>query len=264
MTKSWRKAIMTRSRLKHVYLKTPTPFNWMKYKMQRNICVFLNRQSRREYCSKLDCKNQQTVKSFLKSIQPYSTDKVKSSSKIILIEKEKIINGDNELAKCFGKHFSDIYQNVQPFDINTSDPISDAIDAFKIHPSILKVTSTLVSPNDSFDFQETSLEEVVSEITNLKSTCAVGADKIPDKILKLCTLECATFLVNCFNNTMKTSNFPSAWKSDNVVPVPKTGVSLCKSNYRPISILPAVSKVFERIMQKQINTYFKDKLSPLL
>ena len=145
-------------------------------------------------------------------------------------------------------------KDVQPFDINTSDPISDAIDAFETHPSILKIKSTLVSPNDSFEFQETSLEEVVSEITNLKSTCAVGPDKIPVKILKLCTLECATSLVNCFNNTKKTSNFPSELKSGNVVPVPKTGVSLCKNDYRPISILPVVSKIFERIMQKQINT----------
>ena len=248
MMKSWRKAIMTRSRLKNEYLKTPTPFNWMKYKRQRNLCVSLNRRSRREYFSKLDCKNQQTVKSFWKSIRPYFTDKVKSSSKIILIEKDKIINGDDELAKCFGKYFSDIYQDTQPFNINTSDPISDAIDAFETHPSILKIKSTLVSPNDSFDFQETSLEEVVSEITNLKSTCAVGPDKIPDKILKLCTFECAPFLVNCFNNTKKTSNFPSELKSANVVPVPKIGVSLCKSNYRPISILPVVSKIFERIM----------------
>ena len=121
----------------------------------------LNRRSRREYFSKLDCKNQQTVKSFWKSIRPYFTDKFKSSSKIILIEKDKIINGDDELAKCFGKHFSDIYQDVQPFDISTSNPISDAIDVFETHPSILKIKSTLVSPNDSFDFQETSLEEVV-------------------------------------------------------------------------------------------------------
>ena len=57
MTKSWWKAIMTRSRLKNEYLKTPTPFNWMKYKRQRNLCVSLNRLSRREYFSKLDCKN---------------------------------------------------------------------------------------------------------------------------------------------------------------------------------------------------------------
>ena len=106
--------------------------------------------------------------------------------------------------------------------------------------------------------------EVVSEITNLKFTCAVGPDKIPAKILKLCMFECAPFLVNCFKNTNKTSNFPSELKSANVVPVPKTGVSLCKSDYRPIIILHVVSKIFERIMQKQINTYFKDKLSPLL
>ena len=55
--------------------------------------------------------------------------------------------------------------------------------------------------------------------------------------------ECAPFPVNCFNNKKKPSNFPRELKSANVVPVPKTGDSLCKSNYRPISILPAVSKV---------------------
>ena len=106
---------------------------------------------------------------------------------------------------------------------------------------------------------------MVSEITNLKSTSAVGPDEIPAKILKLCTFECAPFSCKLFQQyKKKTSNFPRELKSANVVPVPKTGDSLCKSNYRPISILPAVSKVFERIMQKQINTYFKDKLSPLL
>ena len=78
---------MTRSRLKNEYLKSPTSFNWMNYKRQSNLCVSLNRRSRREYFSKLDCKNQQTVKSFWKSIRPYFTDKVKSSSKTILIEK---------------------------------------------------------------------------------------------------------------------------------------------------------------------------------
>ena len=83
MTKSWRKAIMTRSRLKNEYLKNPTPFNWMKYKRQRNLCVSLNRRSRREYFSMLDCKNQQTVKSILELWLQVTTPLMSCTNRIV-------------------------------------------------------------------------------------------------------------------------------------------------------------------------------------
>ena len=57
---------------------------------------------------------------------------------------------------------------------------------------------------------------------------------------------------------------PLDLKCANLIPVPKSGDLLSKINYRQISVLPVVSKVFERIMHKQINTYFQGKLSPLL
>ena len=63
---------------------------------------------------------------------------------------------------------------------------------------------------------------------------------------------------------METSTFPLDLKCANLIPVPKSGDLLSKINYRQISVLPVVSKVFERIMLKQINTYFQGKLSPLL
>ena len=144
------------------------------------------------------------------------------------------------------------------------DPISDAISFHQSHPSVLKIRSDLVSSNESFEFKNTSLDEVLTEITNLKSNCSMGFDGIPSKTLKLCAVERAPFLVECFHGSIVKCTYPHNLKHANMVPVPKSGNPLSKSNYRQVSILPVVSKIFERIILKQLNTYFKDKLSPLL
>ena len=67
-----------------------------------------------------------------------------------------------------------------------------------------------------------------------------------------------------FNACKNGGSFPTELKMADIVPVPKKGDLNLKSNYRQVSILPVVSKVFERIMLKQINKYMDNKLSPIL
>ena len=244
MTKTLRKAIMTRSRLKNTYHKIPTSSNWKIYKNQRNLCVTLNRKTKQAFFSNLDCKNPQTLKNFWEYSRPYFTDKVKSSSKIILLEGDKIVSKNDELVKCFNEHFNNIYESAQPFNTESADPVSDAISTFESHPSIIKIKSDLIRSNDLFDFKKTSFEEIVTEISKLKSNCAVGFDGFPAKILKLCSVECAPFFVDCFNSSMETSTFPLDLKCENLIPVPKSGDLLSKINCRQISVLTVVSKVF--------------------
>ena len=93
----------------------PTSSNWKIYKNQRNLCVTLNRKTKQIFFSNLDCKNPQTLKSFWEYSRPYFTDKVKSSSKIILLEGDKIVSKNDELVKCFNEHFNNIYKSAQPF-----------------------------------------------------------------------------------------------------------------------------------------------------
>ena len=67
-----------------------------------------------------------------------------------------------------------------------------------------------------------------------------------------------------FNHSIENSDFPQSLKLADITPVYKKNDSLDKTNYRPVSILPVVSKFFERIMQKQINDFITSFLSPNL
>ena len=67
-----------------------------------------------------------------------------------------------------------------------------------------------------------------------------------------------------FNDSIKKSDFPQNLKLADITPVYKKNDPLDRTNYRPISTLPVVSKIFERIMQKQINDFIINFLSPYL
>ena len=64
-----------------------------------------------------------------------------------------------------------------------------------------------------------------------------------------------------FKFSVNFGTFPSNQKHADISPVFKKGDHLVKSNYRPVSILPALSKIFERLLFSQINAYMDPKLS---
>ena len=66
----------------------------------------------------------------------------------------------------------------------------------------------------------------------------------------------AFFIHYNFNNSLPSSTFPTVLKNANVIPVFKNHGKTEKINYRPMSILPILSKVFERIIYNQIYPYF--------
>ena len=84
------------------------------------------------------------------------------------------------------------------------------------------------------------------------------------KILRQSAEVTANTLQLLFNNAISNSEFPENLKLADVTPVFKKKDPLDKTNYRPVSVLPPVSKIFERLMQKQINEHIKNKLSPYL
>ena len=60
--------------------------------------------------------------------------------------------------------------------------------------------------------------------------------------------------------TIKDCEFPNELKLADITPAHKSGAKICQNYYRPVSILPFLSKIYERVMQKQINTFIeKDK-----
>ena len=69
------------------------------------------------------------------------------------------------------------------------------------------------------------------------------------------------YLTNTINNSLKESTFPDELKQSEVIPVYKKLDPLQKENYRPMSLLPHISKIFERVIYNQINSFMENKIS---
>ena len=109
-------------------------------------------------------------------------------------------------------------------------------------------------------------ETVISDLTLKESTVlvplkalevgkATGADETPAKLLKETASVIAPSLCKIFNKSLQLGSLPSDWKLANVVPVHKKGAKDHVENYSPISLLPIVSKVFERCVLNSIKDH---------
>ena len=114
---------------------------------------------------------------------------------------------------------------------------------------------------ESFKFQLVSNNEVKKEIENLDTKKSSTYGSIPATILKQCVNAYLPHLTNSINYSIQHSSFPQELKLSEVIPVYKKLDPLQKENYRPISLLPHVSKVLEKIVNKQITNYMTDKLA---
>ena len=139
---------------------------------------------------------------------------------------------------------------------NVADPIINLILKYRDHPSILAIGEVCKEKSDSpFLFTGIDKEETLKEIPNLDTSKACQDTDVTTKIRKENADIFADFLHTSFNEFVKKSEFPSVLKQANITPVFKKGERDYKHNYRPVSILSNVSKIFERIIFRQISNY---------
>lgn len=102
-----------------------------------------------------------------------------------------------------------------------------------------------------FNFRCITNAETLFSLLSIKSN-AIGYDDIHPKFIKILLPYLLPYISHLFNTILTTSIFPKRWKHAKIIPVPKT-----TSEFRPIAILPYMSKALERIMHDQINTYLR-------
>jgi hypothetical protein len=102
-------------------------------------------------------------------------------------------------------------------------------------------------------------EQDVSDLLSiLDPNKAYGPDDISPKVLKEGAPAIVDSVTKLFNLSLSTGIFPTAWKLANVVPIYKKAEEYLTSNYRPISLLSILAKVFERVVFKYLFNYFRD------
>ena len=105
VNKSLSKAIMVRTRLRNIFLKNRSEENKISYNKQRNLCVTLLRESKREYFQNMSVENVCGNKNFWKLVKPLLSNKTMSSDKITLVEGTKILKNDKKTAKVLNNFF---------------------------------------------------------------------------------------------------------------------------------------------------------------
>lgn len=110
---------------------------------------------------------------------------------------------------------------------------------------------------NSFDFKSVTKYKVQNIIKQLNKKAAVGLDEFPNKLL-LDNLELLLDpIVQGVNETISTENFPESLKLTKILPLHKKGSKKDLENYRPIAILPFLSKILEKVLYNQIYDYFE-------
>ena len=106
-----------------------------------------------------------------------------------------------------------------------------------------------------FSLQTPSIGVVLNHSKKIDDKKATGLDKIPSKLLKMAAGIIAPSLTAIFSKLILIGIYPNEWKTAKVTPSFKKGIKSDPNNYRPISVIPIVSKVFEKIVYNQLYHY---------
>ena len=266
MNKALRKAIMTRSRLKNKFNKNSSAKNWNSYKKQRNFCLKLLRQTKEKYFNNINVKKVSDNKTFWKSVKPFFSNKGLSSNKILLVEGNEIVNDDGKIATIMNRYFTNItkHMNLKANKISYREELVNILNTFKNHKSVQRIKLANFHSYSTLNFPKVNESEVRKEILNLSTKKATKNGDIPAKILKKSVniyIKEITFIIN---DCLEKGIFPDDLKLADVSPIFKKEDSFKKENYRPVRLLRHMSKVFEGILYKQIDTFMTTKFSPYL
>lgn len=219
--------------------------NWECYRKQRNLVNKIKKKSIRNYFMER-CIGGPNSKDFWPTIKPFLTNKGSHFSKdLILCEENKIINNQNEVAELFNNFFINVAK-----DIGSIDTVID-----EHHPSI-KIIKENKPEKEELNFSPVDPEFVKKQINKINIKKATGKDGISSKILKLSESEISNPISKIINKSFESAVFPDKLKEAQVIPLHKKSNTLDKGNYRPVSILPMISKIFERSIENQLVEYF--------
>ena len=266
MTKSLRKAIMLRSKLKNNFNKQRSDGNWDNYKKQRNFCVKLLHQTKEKYFSDINVKSISDNKKFWKTIKPFFSNKGLNTNNMMLVEDNEIVREEEIIANIMNNYFTNITTllKLKPTKIDSKANLESIIDTFQNHESVQRIKLANFHTKSSLKCNSVSEIDIKKEILNLSSKKATRKGDIPSKILKNSIIAYLSQLTIRINSCLKEGVFPDGLKLADITPILKKEDSLNKENYRAVIILPHLLKLFERILYKQIDSFMKSKFSPYL
>ena len=215
--------------------------DYLKRQSVKNKLNKLIKTTKEEYF-KTKLSNANNSKNSWQAINELLNKKPKSTQVTQLNVDDQVITGDRNIADCFNQYFSSI-----------GCKLSESIQDINIEPM------AFVTPvESSFHFSRISVQEVLSALNQLNLGKSPGLDGISAKLLKDISDVIAQPLANIFNLSPQTGIFPDDWKIAKISPAFKEGNKTDCGNYRPISVISVVAKLFEGLVYNQLRTFISD------
>lgn len=230
--------IKAKNKLYHEFISCRDPEVFCRYKKIRNtLNADLRKAKKNYYTAKFESiyDNPKKVWQMVNAL----TNRMEQCSDI----KEMTINGTTiygeDLANSINAHFINAGCYEEPNDIDRDTNIPDT-------PMI----------EHTIFLQPTSPAEVEASIRLLKSNVAPGIDEIGAKELKQVSHLISEAVAHIVNLMLSTGVFPQKLKVARVTAIFKGGLRNNLSNYRPISVLPIMSKIFESVINQRLVSFF--------
>ena len=148
--------------------------------------------------------------------------------------------------KVAANEFNRFFQNIGPqLANNISIPNNKSFKDFLIRPVSHK-----------FEFKAVNETEILGIINDIKPKTSSGVDGLSNKLLKYISKSVIKPITLIINQCLKNGIFPDKLKIAKIIPLHKKGNVHVLDNYRPVSLLPTISKVIEKVMHSQIYSYF--------
>ena len=243
ITKGLIQSSVMKTKLLSKKLTNPTQLNTNRYTKYNTLYTRLLRITKKIYFNeKLECAkgNMKQMWSTLRNALNINTIKEKLPD-YFNIENNKITDKQT-IANNFNTYFSNIGK-----DISNNVPISE-FDYSHYMKTPTHKHNMFLDPVNPLDIIETT--------SKLKAKTSQGHDQISCKLMKDTIAHIALPLSHIINQSLSTGTVPKQMKIAKVIPIFKSGDKYTFNNYRPISILPAFSKILEKIMATKLLRYF--------
>ena len=251
MTKELLQEIVTKNKM-YVTWKTTSVdhINYeqikQRFKSYEKIVKKDIKEAKQRYFDQIFTAYKNDMKKTWKTInETLNRNKKNSNVASIFYHNGNVLSNAKDIANAFNVYFANIGKNLAS---EIEQNITDNADYTQYVSTPLtetKLQFKCITDNDT--------QRAIDKLENKSSS---GHDGISNKLLKLLKIELSKSLTLIINQMITTGIFPDSFKISKITPLFKKGDVSMLSNYRPISLLPTISKIFERILYNQLYDYF--------
>lgn len=226
LTDNVRLLMKLRDDAKTRFRRTKNHAHWNYYKTLRNLTTSAVRNEKKAYFKFISRDKANTIFKHFQHLNPQSKNQTKINIPAHLSDVDKI----NTFFLDIGSNTNIPRQNIN-------------------HP--LRTTS-------SFSFQLVDSDDISKLINNIKST-STGQDGLNITMIRMCCPFVLPFITHIINSCIFTKTFPISWKYASVIPIAKNTDPKNFKDLRPISVLPTLSKILEKVIFYQIYTFINNE-----